>query len=61
MNQNVKIVLTVALDIVVLASAVALGTAIYTHTKVGTDKKAMFTALGVGIVSGFVLTKYLKK
>lgn len=60
MNQDVKMILTVAFDIVVLASAVALGNAIYTHTKIGTDKKAMFIALGVGVASGYILTKFLK-
>lgn len=60
MNNDVKIVLSVALDIAILASAVALGNAIYTHTKIGTDRKAMFIALGVGVASGYVLTKFIK-
>jgi hypothetical protein len=61
MNENVKLIGTVIFELALLASAVALGNAIYTHTQVGTDKKALGISVGIGIVSGFILAKYLKK
>ena len=61
MNENVKIALAAVGAFAVAVSADIVSRAIYTNTKIGTDKKVLIAAGVLGIGTTLFMVKVLKK
>lgn len=60
MDKNTKLILIGVGVFVVVASANVAAQALYTHTQIGIDKKALLISAATGIASAFLLMKYAK-
>jgi hypothetical protein len=61
MNETAKIVLLSAAGFAILTAANVASQAIYTHSKIGVDKKGLAISAAIGIGVSYALMKYYKK
>ena len=60
-KENIEIIKVAAVVFGVSVAANVVGSAIYTKSKIGVDKKKMLIGAGVGLGLSFLLAKMLKK
>ena len=61
MNETAKIVLLSAGAFAILTAANVASQSIYTHSKIGIDRKGLLISAAVGIGVSYALMKYYKK